>query len=459
MSHHPFRGNFSRRSTALRPFLQPATQGNSTTEYTKGKISVSWSFLLGLVALSLLTAIPHIRGWNEASRLATVQSLVEQGSFQIDESNFAFTGDKVRINGHFYSDKPVFPALLGSLVYWPLYHFLHLQLGTGWNGAYYLILLFTMKFWWIAAVLAFHAMLQHTYLPARPRLGLTVLLALASLFLTWSSTFNNHGLAASFLLIGFYFWIRSRREEHGLGSLLGAGACLAWAGVSDMPMLVFLPGFMILLLARRASLREILMFAAVPVLTLGMVFLINWRISGSILPFQIIPEYFHYPGSPWLDDKGLTGVSGNRPLAAILTGFQLLLGPAGIFWHAPTLPLALMATIITWRNRDPFWREAGVLLISSAVIWIYYAVFSTNLSGWSYSIRWLVPLLPLFTFYLYRAWYRLEGRRRVFWWTLGILSGISAWVGLINPWTNPGYSPVPFFANLLELQHRLLQFL
>ena len=47
----------------------------------------------------------HTHSWQEESRMATVQTLVEQGTFAIDHTDFNRTGDKVFVNGHFYSDK------------------------------------------------------------------------------------------------------------------------------------------------------------------------------------------------------------------------------------------------------------------------------------------------------------------------------------------------------------------
>jgi hypothetical protein len=72
--------------------------------------------------------------------MATVQSLVESRSFVIGDTAFTRTGDKVFINGHFYSDKPPIPSVLGALVYLPLYH-LGIYLHDGRSAAYYLITL------------------------------------------------------------------------------------------------------------------------------------------------------------------------------------------------------------------------------------------------------------------------------------------------------------------------------
>jgi hypothetical protein len=61
-------------------------------------------FAASLVVWALLTKV-HTHSWQEESRMATVQTLVEQGTFIIDHTEFNRTGDKVFVNGHFYSDK------------------------------------------------------------------------------------------------------------------------------------------------------------------------------------------------------------------------------------------------------------------------------------------------------------------------------------------------------------------
>ena len=115
--------------------------------------------LLVLIALGATHCAPTT--WNDESRMATVQSLVESGSFVIDQTDFARTGDKVFINGHFYSDKPPMPAVLGAAVYLPLYH-LGLTLHEGGSLAYFLITLLTVSLFWILGTLAFFDSLRFT---------------------------------------------------------------------------------------------------------------------------------------------------------------------------------------------------------------------------------------------------------------------------------------------------------
>jgi 4-amino-4-deoxy-L-arabinose transferase-like glycosyltransferase len=74
----------------------------------------------------------HSRSYssNDASRLAAIESLVHRGAWAIDGSSFA-TVDKIKVGGHFYSDKPPLMAWLGAGVYAVLHHGFGLTLQAG----------------------------------------------------------------------------------------------------------------------------------------------------------------------------------------------------------------------------------------------------------------------------------------------------------------------------------------
>ncbi|MFL5327729.1 MAG: hypothetical protein ACJ8C4_02340 [Gemmataceae bacterium] len=81
-------------------------------------------------AIAWLGATDRPGGWNDGSRLATVESLVDRHTWEIDDSIFCTatpyggdlaprgTLDKLFINGHYYSDKSPVPALLMAGPYW-----------------------------------------------------------------------------------------------------------------------------------------------------------------------------------------------------------------------------------------------------------------------------------------------------------------------------------------------------
>src|SRR5436309_2084542 len=96
----------------------------------RGSWLIGLFVLLGAGAVALFSARPYAGSWNDSSRLAAVESLVDHHTFAIDHSIFVQvptpasldtptpyppddpclmkqgTCDKLFINGHFYSDKP-----------------------------------------------------------------------------------------------------------------------------------------------------------------------------------------------------------------------------------------------------------------------------------------------------------------------------------------------------------------
>ena len=89
---------------------------------------IGLALFVGFVVLWALLTKVHTHSWQEESRMATVQALVEQGTFVIDHTEFNRTGDKVFINDHFYSDKTPLLSVGAAGAYWILYHVFGLTL-------------------------------------------------------------------------------------------------------------------------------------------------------------------------------------------------------------------------------------------------------------------------------------------------------------------------------------------
>ncbi len=403
-----------------------------------------------LTLVSLFTINPRINGWNEASRMALTQSLVEQHSLIIDESVFTETGDKVYIDGHYYSDKPAMPSLLASLVYAPL-HFLGLKLDYGWNLAYYLIILFTMKLFWIGSILAFRGVLSILATPRSKMTAYLFIYAFASLAFTWSSSFNNHSLAGSSLMIAFYFYLQSKRDG-SFWFLILSGLFFGLAASMDIPTAIFLVGFGLLTINRFRSLDRSLLFIAGASLPLLIHFVVNYSIGGTLLPLQINPEFFVFEGSTWTESNELSGVSVNSAMDTLKYSITCLLGPRGFIWYNPLLILLIPLLIKNIRRDKILFLESFTILMGSLILMGYYFLFSSNYGGWSYSIRWFVPILPLLFVYVFD----LDAFENIHWykpmlWGLVLCSIIIAGIGLINPWSNLDLHAVPIIANLKQL--------
>ena len=410
----------------------------------------SKQLILLLIGVSLISINPRINGWNEASRMALTQSLVERHSFTIDESVFIGSGDKVFIDDHFYSDKPVIPSILGAIAYAPLYA-IGLELDYGWNLSYYLIILFTMKVFWIASILAFRKSLAFTPILNKHVPLAVMIFAFASLSFTWSSSFNNHSLAASSLMIGFFYYLRGKQlaEMH---SLIWSGFFFGLAASMDMPTSVFLVGFGYLVFQKWRWSKAILRFLAGAVVPLFISLVVNYSIGKTFLPLQINPGFFVFEGSVWTDHNSLSGTNLNSLGFFLQYTFLSLFGVKGFIWYNPLLLILIPVLISNMRRKSTFHTETWVIFIGSLILMAYYFMFSSNYGGWSYSIRWFVPLLPLLIFYVFEMEHLTQNLTRLkVLWSLIICSVVIAIVGLINPWSNQDLSDIPFFANLKQL--------
>ena len=82
---------------------------------------INTTLIVVFVFLTLFFIRFQQASWNDGSRFATIQNLVEKHSFVIDHSMF-FTYDKVFINGHFYSDKPPVFSVIAATPYFLFYN-------------------------------------------------------------------------------------------------------------------------------------------------------------------------------------------------------------------------------------------------------------------------------------------------------------------------------------------------
>lgn len=409
-------------------------------------------YLLTILAVTTTHATPG--SWNDASRIATVQSLVESHTFVIDNSAFIDTGDKVFIAGHFYSDKPPSPSILGAVIYFPLYH-AGFGLHLGPSIPYYFVTLLSVRLFWLLGTVAFFFLLEFTGLDAEMRLLASLALALGSLYFSWSTTFNNHALAAAFLSIGFYFLLKARLEASVKLNLGVAALFLALAGTADMPTGVFYALFL-LYVVRDPRLRPGAAFYVLPLLVTFLPTLaINYSIHGSIVPVQVVESYFQYPGSPWIGSHGLSGMRINTAWFFLSYALLMLIGPKGFLLYNPILCVSLWGLVRAIRQKSVFFYEAIVIAAGSGALVFYYLLFTNDFGGWSYSIRWFVPVLPLLFFFLYPYFQAFDQtRKRQFRVLLSVAVTIS-FVGALNPWSHRDLSEVPFIANIIELQHGL----
>jgi hypothetical protein len=325
---------------------------------------------------------------------------------------------------------------------------LGLRLHEGRSVAYFLITLLTVGACWLFGTMAFFYALGFTGMDAERRLLAGVALSLGTIYLSWATTFNNHVFAAGFLAIGFLFLLKARYDQRVRFDLAVAGLFLSFAGAADIPTGVFYVLFLLYVL-RDPALRKATCFYLAPlIVTIVPTLAYDYMIHGSVMPVQIYRSYFDYPGSPWIGSTELSGMGTNDWRFALPYGLKTLVGPKGFLIYNPLIIVSIWGLVREIRHKGAFFYEAICIAAGSCAVLAYYWLMTTNYGGWSYSIRWFVPLIPLLLFFLYPFLLHLKaGRGLVFKALLGT-SVVIAFVGALNPWSPIIYSEVSFVANI-----------
>jgi hypothetical protein len=364
-----------------------------------------------------VTARPYAGGWNDGSRLATVEALVDHHTLAIDDSVFVRvppagepspyppdnpfvrdgTLDKLYVGGHYYSDKSPVPALLLAGVYeaW--------QAATGLTARErpdLFCLVMTLASSGLAYVVAVWCVYQTAGavgLGGAARLALTATFGLATVALPYAAHVNNHALllgVTAALMLGFVRLAAARAAGRmpwvrlaALGALTGLGYTID-LGVG--PVLVVCAGALVVYRCRRLAPVGLFALAALP--WLGLHHAVNYAVGGTLMPANAVAAYFDWPGSPFSAANLTGGWKHESAGEFLLYAAALLAGKQGFLGHNPTLFL-LLPSLWYLLRRAPELPEVLFAYALCGGAWLAYAVSSNNCSGPCLSIRWFVPLL------------------------------------------------------------------
>jgi hypothetical protein len=383
-----------------------------------------WVFLAVFALMACLTHRRVFLAGNDASRLAQIEALVDLGHTHIGESRYAWTVDRVTIDGRDYSNKPPFLSLIGAGVYAVVERACGLSFARHEAATVYLLTLILIggSTAWLCA--RFYGELARLYPGAaeRARLLSTAALAAGTILATFSTTFNNHTPAAACLFAACCAAWNGRSWR--------AGTWLALTALIDpAPGLVFAPLLAVVLAgaAARVKLKGYLLALALAVAAFAGA---NAWISGYPLPPKMAPGAVDHssgfaasvagvllPDDPWYPIACLFGWHGFFSVSPVL-----LLGAAG-----------LAAAIRAGRPLPR--RSSAALAIGCAVMIGGHAALAGSYGGWSYGFRYLIPVVPLLLFFAPPLVERL-GNAIVL--PLLLVSAVTASIGAYHPWP-PGY--------------------
>ncbi len=422
------------------------------------------------LTLAALGARPFAGGWNDGSRLATVESLVDQHTMAIDQSVFvspplttngkappystedllstAFgTGDKLLIDGHYYSDKSPVPALGMGLVYYLAQQVTGLVARDRVDVFCLLLTISTSGMAYAVAVAAMFLLFQEIGLSRSLVWAATASFGLSTMALAYAEHVNNHSLflgVAALLMLELLRWSREIAAGHPnllrlcwIGSLAGAGYAID-LGVG--PALIVSIGLLVLLQTRSIVALTALVAGMLPVLILHHA--VNFAVGGTLGPANANPAYFNWPGCSF-NSQNMTGGWHHSSFGNfLLYAMSLLFGKRGFIGH--NLPLFLLfpgAVYLLWERICEL-PLVGFALLWSVLTWGMYAVNSTNSSGQCCSIRWFLPMLAPGFLIVALGLRELPSWRPAFF-ILSFWGGVLSWQMLgPGPWMQ---HMVPFF--------------
>jgi hypothetical protein len=370
---------------------------------------------------AVCVARPYAGGWNDGSRLATVESLVDYRTLAIDRSIFASsttpesgksapyaasdmlstafgTGDKLYIDGHYYSDKSPVPALGMGLAYYLIQEATGLRARDRSDTFCRALTLLTSGLAFAVSVTAMFVLFQKLGLPLALALAASASFGFSTMALTYAEHVNNHSLflgVSSLLMLELFRW----SSQPGVGAsglfrlgwigwMVGAGYAID-LGVGP-PLIVAVGVF---LLFQKCSPISLAAFACGMAPWLILHHAVNYMVGGTLAPANANAAYFQWPGCSF-NGQNMTGGWHHAAIGEfILYSLSLLFGKRGFFGHNLPLFMMLPALGLIFRNRSRESSPAIFAVLWSTLTWLMYAVNSTNSSGLCCSIRWFLPLL------------------------------------------------------------------
>ena len=327
---------------------------------------------------------------NVMSRWATVEALVDHGTYAIDDTKYATTIDKVQIDGKMYSSKPPLLPTIVAAVYAVYRALTGDEIGRRDGYATWVSKMFTMFVWYVLLLVYFVKVVKQLVQHPGSQILTIAAMCFAYLGAGYATTLNNHTPAALVGLIAFYYALRARRQpqvrRHWIFAGLAAGAIPAL----DLPLAALSAGLLLyLFLAERRETLRLFLPAMMPMLALHLG--LTWAVTGSIVPVYMRPEVYQYPGSYWATPHGVFAL--HQP--KWLYGFHLLLGHHGFFTMTPLLILAAWGLISAIRGKAEGRAEALLVGAVGLVLITFYITRTSNYGGRCLGARWLVPYTPL----------------------------------------------------------------
>lgn len=403
-----------------------------------------------LHVLAILRAEP-LQSANDRSRWCTIWSLLERGTYQIDEIRQHpgwDTIDLVRVDGHFYSTKPPLMTTWVAGVVWCVCRC------TGWTlleqpqavGAATLLFVNGVPF--VLSLVLLARLLSRAAVSLPTATFVLSVAAFGTLISPFLTTLNNHTVAAVGVLVAACAWLRvatAAPRPSGWLTFATWGAAASWTACHDLPsaLVTVVMAWQAWRLDRRRTLVGFLPAAALPVLAF---LAANYAATGHWKPAYADyggPAYlFVHEGVPsyWVHPQGVDRNLDSPPVYVLHCTF----GHHGVFSLSPWLLLAACSTCLGGASATlpRVWVSAArwtAGLTVATLLFYWTRTQNYNYGGVSCGLRWLLFLAPLWTLSLVPA---LERWRSQTWFRVVAVATlavgmVSAWQPMGRPWQQP----------------------
>jgi hypothetical protein len=373
------------------------------------KVGLALILLSFVVAVVALLSSQPLQSANDRSRWCTVWSLVERGTYQIDEIDKVpewSTIDKVRHRmspaepWHFYSSKPpLFPTVVAGL-YWIERHTLGFDLMEQPAFVTRLLLFFVNVLPFLAALLSLQRSLLHARVERRVCWFVLVSAGFGSMLNPFLTTLNNHTPAAVCVVFCLAALIRVRSASTAaVKDFAIVGCTAALTCCLELPAALF--GLLTFVLLYKHDWKTTAgVYVPAAIVPLAAFFITNWICTGGIKPFYTYygtEKYVYvHEGVPsyWSQPRG---IDANDESPGVYL-FHCVLGHHGILALTPVFLLTGIGWLTgLWSERKSVFRTVWWLGAGLSFLILSFYLSRTqnyNYGGNSSALRWMLWLTP-----------------------------------------------------------------
>lgn len=403
-----------------------------------------------IVGARILTA-PHSFSANDRSRWATVRALVETGSYSVGYREVNTDGtyrdagiitepgwESIDIvmdpaTRRFYSSKPPLLPTLVAGEYWILRQALNLDLTRHRLAVTRTILLTINLLPFVVYLLVFVCLVERLGTTTWGRLFVFTTACLGTFVSGFLASLNNHTVAAMAALFAVYHCVRIQvDQDRRWWRFMLAGSFAGWTVCNELPAAALGGGLMLWLL--RLSPRDTLRLAVPAMLLPIAAYLFTQYLAlGSIIPTYAHKAWYDFPGSYWLNARGIDLVDEHKLVYAA----NLLIGHTGILSLTPALVLGWIGMVrMAMRDGSPFRPLALLTGALTFITFVFYVIRTNTYGGATAGPRWFFWLVPLWLLTMLPEADRWASgrRRRALALVLLAVSIVTASYALERPW-------------------------